>query len=352
VDGKRKRKAIYGRTRKEVAEQMKALLREQQQGLPIAVERQTIEQFLTRWLEEAARPAIRPRTYDSYAQVIRLYLAPALGHYQLAKLAPEHVQAMLNGLLARGLSPRTVSYARAVLRRALNQAVRWGRAARNVATLTEPPRAKKPQITPLNPEQARTLLDTVRDTRDEALYRVALALGLRMGEILGLRWQDVNLDTGSLTVAVALQRRKGSRELVEPKTERSRRTLPLPPVLVRALRAHRARQLAGRLAAGPHWQDWDLVFPSTVGTPMEPRNLTRQFKGVLAAASLPDVRFHDLRHSCATFLLAQGVNPRVAMEILGHSQISLTLNTYSHVMPSSTRAAVDLVGSLLAGAGG
>jgi integrase len=346
ANGKRKRKVVYGKTRKEVAEKLKVLLRDQQQGVPVAVERQSVEQFLTRWLEEAAKPAVRPRTYDSYALVIRLYLVPALGRYQLAKLTPEQVQTTLNELLARGLSPRTVSYARAVLRRALNQALRWGRVARNVAALTEPPRAKRHEITPLTREQGRVLLDAARGTRHEALYRVALALGLRMGEILGLRWQDVDLEGGSLSVAVALQRRKGSRELVEPKTTRSKRTMPLPPVLVAALRAHRARQLAERLAAGPAWQDWGLVFPSTIGTPIEPRNLTRHFKSLLQGAGLPDVRFHDLRHSCASLLVAQGVHPRMIMAYLGHSQIGLTMNTYAHVLPEAQREVAALMEAL------
>jgi integrase len=183
----------------------------------------------------------------------------------------------------------------------------------------------------------------VKGNRLEALYSVALALGLRRGEALGLRWEDVDLEAGTLRVQVALQRRKDSKTLVEPKTEQSRRTLPLPSVLVVALKAHRTRQLEERLAAGPKWRDHGLVFPSTVGTPMEPRNLTRQFKAVLQRAGLPDIRFHDLRHTAASLLVAQGVHPRVVMEILGHSQISLTMNTYTHVLPEAQREATALM---------
>ncbi|MDP9373215.1 MAG: site-specific integrase [Chloroflexota bacterium] len=352
VNGKRKRKVIYGTTRKEVAEKMKVTLRDQQQGLPVAVERQTVAQFLDRWLEEVVKPNRRPRTYDSYAQVARLYLVPALGRHQLSKLAPEHVQAMMNDLLLRGgkagqgLSPRTVQYTRAILRKALNQAVKWGRVPRNVATLVDAPRAKKAQIKPLTREQGQRLLATISGHRLEGLYRVALSLGLRQGEVLGLRWEDVDLDAGTLRVAVAVQRRKGVKELVEPKTEQSRRTLPLPAVLVAVLRAHRVRQLEERLAMGERWHEQGLVFPSTVGTPLEPRNVTRHYKQLLKRASLPDVRFHDLRHSCATLLVAQGVHPRLVMEYLGHSQISLTMNTYAHVLPEAQREVASLMDTL------
>lgn len=250
----------------------------------------------------------------------------------------------------KGLSPRTVQYVRAVLRKALNQALKWGRVPRNVALLVDPPTATKPQIKPLTPEQGRKLLDAARGHRLEALYRVALSLGLRQGEALGLRWEDVDLDAGTLRVAMALQRRKGVKELVMPKTEQSRRTLPLPAVLVAALRAHRTRQLEERLAVGPMWREHGMVFPSTVGTPLEPRNVTRHFKALLERAGLPNVRFHDLRHSCATLLVAQGVHPRLVMEVLGHSQIHLTMNTYAHVLPEAQREALALMDGLFPGA--
>ena len=352
VNGKRKQKVIYGKTRKEVAEKLKVVLRDQQQGLPVAVERQTVAQFLDNWLETVVKQNTRPRTYDSYAQVTRLYLAPALGRYQLAKLEPQHVQAMMNAMLERGgkdgsgLSARTVTYTRAILRKALNQAMKWGQVSRNVATLVDPPRATRHQIAPLNPDQGRALLNAVQGHRLEGLYRVAISLGLRMGEALGLRWEDVDLEAGTLRVVVSLQRRKGSLELVEPKTQQSRRTLPLPAVLLAALKTHRTRQLEERLAAGPAWKDQGLVFPSTVGTPIEPRNLTRHFKNVLQSAGLPNIRFHDLRHTAASLLVAQGVHPRVVMEILGHSQISLTMNTYAHVLPEAQREATAWMDTL------
>ena len=193
----------------------------------------------------------------------------------------------------------------------------------------------------MTPEQARAFLDAAHGQRLEALYAVALALGLRQGEALALRWVDLDLDAGFVTVRAGLQRVAGRLVLVEPKTPKSRRTIAAPPIVVAALRAHRSRQLQDRLAAGAAWQDLDFVFCTQTGGPLDSRNVTRDFQRSLAKAGLPHMRFHDLRHSCASLLLAQGVHPRVVMETLGHSQIALTLNTYSHVIPVLQREAAD-----------
>ncbi len=340
-EGKRKR--FYGETAKEVREQLTAFLRALDQGEPISLNRQTVGQFLEKWLTETARPKIRPSTYVSYQSKVANYLIPALGKHQLTKLTPQQVQTMMNEMSERGLSPRSVQYARAVLRKALNQAMKWGLVVRNVATLSEPPRVVRPEMKILHPEQARQFLDTVRGDRLAAFYAVALSLGLRQGEALGLRWQDVDLDGGTLHVRVALQWLSGhAPTLVEPKTRQSRRSLALPPALVAQLKAHRTRQKEERLLAGQRWQgeEWGLVFPNTLGGPLSKFTLHGQFKRHLHNAGLPDVRFHDLRHSCASLLLAQGIHPRVVMEILGHSTIALTMNVYSHVLPQTQRDAL------------
>jgi len=353
-DGKvrRVRKSFYGKTRREVADKLNLALRDHQQGLPVAVERQTVATFLDRWLEEVVRPTVRPRTHHSYAQLVRVHIAPAIGRHQLTTLAPQHVQTMMNDKLAAGLSPRTVQYLRAVLRRALGQALKWGLVARNVATLVDPPRSVRHEIAFLTPAQARTFLDVVRGDRQEALYRVALSLGLRQGEALGLRWQDVDLDDRTLRVRVALQRIGGKLVLTEPKTRQSRRSIPMPGSVVAALREHRDRQTFERATAGDRWQDWGLVFPTPTGTPVDARNAVRHFKAALVRAGLPPMRWHDLRHSCASLQLAQGIAPRVVMETLGHSQIGITMNTYSHVIPEMQRQAADLMDDLLSGTGG
>ncbi len=347
--GKLKRKTFYGKTRREVQEKLTATLRDRQQGLPIVTERQTLGQFFDRWLEGCVKPSVRPRTHFSYAQLVRLYIKPELGHIQLAKLSPEDVQAFMNARLKAGLSARTVQYLRAVLRRALGQALKWGLVARNVATLVDPPRYKRPQVIPLSHEESRTFLQSIKGERLEALFSVALALGMREGEALGLRWQEVDLQARTLRVNVALQRIEGKLLLVEPKTERSRRTLPLPESIVATLRLHRVHQLEDKMIAGDRWKESGLVFTSSIGTPLLARNVVRKFHSLLKKAGLPHHRFHDLRHSCASLLLAQGVPARTVMEILGHSQINLTLNTYAHVMPAMMRDAANVMDSVLTG---
>ncbi|HZU05719.1 MAG TPA: site-specific integrase [Chloroflexota bacterium] len=322
---------------------------QRQQGLPLPAERQTVGQFLARWLEDVARPRVRPKTYHSYAQLVRLHLAPGLGRIPLAKLSPQDVQAFLNAKRASGLSPRTVQYLHAVLRCALGQAERWGLVPRNVARLVSPPQGSRPEIRPLTVEEARRLLEAVQGDRLEALYAVALAVGLRQGEALGLRWQDVDFARGTLTVRYQLQRVEGRLQLVEPKTARSRRTIALPPPVVEVLRRHRARQLEERLQAGAAWQDSGLVFTSTIGTPLEPRNVVRHFHGLLAKAGLPRRSFHQLRHTAASLLLAQGVDIRVVQQVLGHSQIALTANLYAHVLPVLLREAAQKMGAALWG---
>ena len=389
-NGKRQSKAIYGRTRRSVADALRNALKAAEQGTLSADERQTIGDFLKRWLQDVVRPRVRPRTFVGYEAAIEHHIAPNLDRVRLAKLTPQHLQAWMATLETNGVSAGRRRYARVVLRTALNTAIRWRLITMNAATLIDAPRTTSREIRPLNPDEARALLDACRDHPLEPFVTVALGCGLRLGEALGLQWPDVDLDAGTLDVRRAVQRFGGdvaarrpllaerkrlraalkaaprtpeaaetrarlARELqairaafakvktsihiTELKSTRSRRTIALPAVAITALRSHRVRQLEARLAAGGHWQDRSFVLTSSVGTPLEPRNVTRQFKALLTAAKLPDMRLHDLRHSCATLLLAQGVNPRVVMETLGHSQVSLTLNTYSHVLPALQRDA-------------
>jgi integrase len=265
----------------------------------------------------------------------------------------------------------------------------------NAAALVDAPMHVACEIRPLDPEQARRLLDATEAHRLGGLLSVAMALGLRLGEGLGLRWQDVDLEGHTLAVRQALERSGGDgaarrvliperrklvkrfretprrsperREIADQlnalrtqwrevrttlkfsqlKTARSRRTIRMPEIVIRSLKAHRTRQLEERLAAGGAWEDSGLVFTSIFGTPLEARNVTREFRALLAAAKLPAIRFHDLRHTAATLLLAQGVDPRTIMETLGHSQISLTLNTYSHVLPALQQDAAKKMDAIL-----
>ena len=346
VNGKRTRKTFYGATRKEVQEKLTAALREQQLGTLPTAGRETVGQFLTAWLEDTAKPKLRPSTFRSYSDLVTQHLVPTIGHLKLVRLTSPEVQAVLNAKLASGLSPRRVEYIRAVLRAALNQAIRWGLISRNAAGLSTPPRVIRRHVQVLTPEEAQKFLEVARGDRYEALYTVALSLGLRQGEALGLSWEDVDLRTRTLKVKHALQRIDGKFQLVEPKTERSRRTIKMPEVVADSLVEHLSRQQELRMLAGGRWVVSSLIFTTSLGTPIDGGNVTRQFQHLLEVAGLPRLRFHDLRHSCASLLLAQGIAPRVVMETLGHSQIALTMNTYSHVMPAvqaEAAAAMDRV---------
>lgn len=347
--GKQKRKAFYGRTREEVSEKLTAALRNHQLGLPVANDRITFGQFLDKWLEDSVKPGVRPRTYVSYEQLIRVHVAPTLGKIKLAKLTPGDTQSLMNRKLKDGLAPASVRKMHAVIRRALEVAYKWELVPRNVATLAVPPRVKHFEVKPLSQEQTTAFLEAVKADRLEALYIIAVALGLRRGEALALRWEDIDLESGTLRVSHTLQNLHGGGwTLAEPKSRNSRRTLGLPKFALAAIRDHRKRQLEEKILAGPQWQDHGFVFTTPAGTPLDGQNFYRRcFKPLLIKAGLPDIRFHDLRHSCASLLLAQGVSPRVIMETLGHSQISLTMNTYSHVMPVLMREAADKMEAIL-----
>jgi len=348
VDGKRKRKQLYAQTRKDVVEKLKDCQLALHQGISINLKKQTVGQFLDRWVQDAATPRLRPRTLAGYKLTIQTHLKPLLGGFQLRELTGQHVQALIGSKVDEGLSPRTIRGIRAVLRSALSDAVKWRIVQFNAAKAASLPRVRRTEIKVLTPAQAREFLLAADAHRLGPLFSVALAVGLRLGEALGLRWKDVNIEGGELRVTQALQRIAGQLQFVEPKSERSRRAIALPKVAARVLKGHRTKQLEERLAAGGRWNDSGLVFTSTLGTPLDERNVRRAFKDILAGAKLPRIRIHDLRHTCASLLLAQGVHPRVVMETLGHSQISLTLDTYSHVLPALQQEAARQIDTLLA----
>lgn len=346
VNGVRKRKTIYGATRREVVEKLRVAQRHFAENRLVADERQTVRQYLDWWLTNVAPRTVRPSTLLSYEQKAK-HINSVIGDVRLARLTPQHVHHLIERKLSEGLSPRGVAYIHAVLRRALGQAERWDLVSRNVARLVDPPRTPFREVIPLTPDEAQQLLLAASGARLEAMYFVALGLGLRLGEVLGLHWQDVNLDEGHLRVRVSLQRIGPDLVFTEPKSARSRRTIPLPEAVREALRSRRRVQLRERLLAGPIWEENDLVFATERGRPLDPRNVGRAFHRLCKRAGIGPRRFHDLRHTCASLLVAQGVHPRVVMEILGHSQISLTMNTYSHVLPSAQREAVDRLAAVL-----
>ena len=332
VDGRAK--SVYGRTKRETQEKLRAALTQAGAGVKPTTTRLTVAAYLTDWLEASVKPQRRATTYASYEDTVRRFLIPAIGRHPLTKLEPGHVQRMLADLstreTARGrLSPTTVRYCYTILRVALGRAYKQGLVVRNVATLVDAPSKANVEMHPLSAEQARTFLASVSAGPREALYVTALYTGLRQGELLGLRWQDVDLEGAVLAVRHTLQRR--THELGEPKTERGRRTLRLPGDAVAALPRHKVAQLEQRLRAGRKWQDHDLVFTTSLGTPLDARNVTRLLQAALERAGLPRQRFHDLRHAYATLLLEAGEELAVVSKMLGHADLGTTADVYAHL---------------------
>jgi integrase len=340
ADGKRK--AYYGKTRREVQQKLTAALRDQQQGLPVVGERQTFGEYLSWWLETCKRPRLRPNTYRRYSDLARLHITPRLGKVPLSKLTPQHLTDLYGRRLDAGLSRRSVQFIHAVAHGALKQALRLNLIARNPAAAVDAPRPERREMQVLTPAQAQALLTTAEGHRLEALFVLALTTGMRMGEILALRWRDVDLDARRLHVRATLQRVNGAWSFAEPKTAKSRRSIVLSARAILALRSHRARQLAEIAQAGDLWVSYDLVFPGRTGAPLSQTNFAQQhLHPLLKRAGLPLIRPHDLRHSCGTILLKGGKHPKYVQELLGHSQIGMTLDTYSHVIEGMHQEVAD-----------
>jgi integrase len=345
--GHPRRRTLYGKTRKEVAEQLQLALRMRAEGRYSTGARQTVAQYAATWLA-GVTGSVRPLTERNYRQAMHADLLPVIGHIELVKLTPDDVSALFQGFLAAGRAPSTVCHIRTILRIALNQAMERGLVVRNVAALVPPPRIPARKTPVLSQAQARAFLAACQGHPDEALFVVALTCGLRHGEILGLQWQDIDLEAGTLEVVRSLQRIGAVDTLVELKSTHSRRTLSLPPVAVAALRAHRAQQLREQLVAGPAWQQLDLVFTNDVGTPRPRTNTLHHLHALLARAGLPQLCLHDLRHCCASLLLAANVQPKYVQELLGHASITITLDRYSHALPAARVEVADHMERLVA----
>jgi integrase len=286
-------------------------------------------------------------TYASYAQITHVYIVPYLGHVSLQKLAPAMLQALYARLLSgegerRPLSSRTVRYTHAVIRMALKEALRLGLVARNVADAVSPPKAARPQVKAWDAPELRHFLEVAGADRYSPLWLLAAHTGMRQGELLGLRWQDIDLGRGIARVVQTVPTHHHGVEFGVPKTASGRRTIALDATCIVALRAHRASQNERRLAMGEVWQDYDLVFTSGIGTPLNQGGVYHRFIALARKANVPRIPFHGLRHSHATVLMKQGVNPKVVSERLGHADISITLQTYSHVLPQMQQEAAAI----------
>jgi integrase len=343
----RRRKTFYSKTRKEVQEKLRVALNEQKQGILSTGPQQTMKQFLEQWLEEVHKPSIRIGTYKGYRGYLDKHILPALGHIPIQKLTPQHIQAFYSRKQQEGLSAKSVNNIHGMLHKALDHAVRWGLAPRNVCDAVSLPKQSRHETQPLTEKQARQLLVAARGHSLEGLLTLAVTTGMRSGELLALKWQDINFDTDSLHIRRSMGYISGKGYLeFEPKTSRSRRKIVLPSFVCEALKQHRTRQLEARLKAGTRWQDHELVFCNIYGGYLDPAHLRQRFDKLLKDAGLPDVRFHDLRHSAATILLSMGVPAKVVQEILGHSQISMTMDIYSHVLPDMQQEAMAKMNDL------
>jgi integrase len=330
-----KRRYVSGKTRDEVHEKLIEALGNRAQGLVFDAGNLTVGEYLTRWLNDSVRGTVRPSTFEVHRHMIEPHIVPALGRLKLKDLNSAHVRGFYREKLDSGLSAATVRKMHSVLRKALMQAVLDGLIPRNVCEAVKPPKVERKEIKPLDREQANALLEVASGDRLEALYVLAIHTGMREGELLGLKWEDVDLKAGVLRLRHALVREGGKVTLGDLKTPKSRRSVRLTYAATEALRSHLERQVEEMERMGSLYQPGGLVFATERGTLINPSNLrNRSFKPLLKRASIPDICFHDLRHTCATLLLSQGTHPKLVQELLGHATIAMTLDTYSHFLPS------------------
>ncbi len=355
TDGRRDIRRVTGATQHEARQRLDQLRAEMAPWATKAdFQQDTVGDFLARWLA-AAQPSLKPRTFSRYQEVIELHILPALGRTRLRALGPEQLQRLYSAL-ADDLAPATIRKTHNVLHRALGQAVKWGAVSRNVAAAVDPPRVPRTEMRPPTLDQARKLLETAATAPDRLLplWTLAIYTGARQGELLGLKWEDVDFARGTLQIRRTLERIEHAVPVfAEPKSATSRRLVALGPAAVDVLRVHKARQNEERLAAGGYYADYELVFATRAGTPLIRRNVLRDFKLLCDRAGLPGTfRFHDLRHCSATLMLLSGIHPKVASGRLGHATIGITQNLYSHLVEGLDEDAAQRIERAISGPGG
>lgn len=340
-DGKRKQKTVTFRgTKREAEREMTRLLNEFHNGTLVEPGRLTVGEYLRRWLTDYARGNVGVKTYERYAEIVEKHLIPALGHHPLAKLQPLQIQAYYTQALENGrrdgrggLSAQTVLHHHRLLHAALKQAVKWQLLARNPTEAVEPPRPVHLEMQVLDEEGVVSLLAAAQGSRLYVPCLLAVGTGLRLGEILALRWEDLDLKAGTLSVRQALEQTKAGLAFKQPKTAKSRRVVALPSLLIEGLVRHKGEQAQKRLLLGPAYQEHGLVNAQDDGQPWSVKVISKAFEHLAQKAGVPQIRFHDLRHSHASQLLKQGVQLKVVSERLGHARSSTTMDIYSHVLP-------------------
>ncbi|NQT74671.1 MAG: site-specific integrase [Chloroflexi bacterium] len=341
--------------KKQAEKELTALLTRLENGIYIKPTKMTVEEYLEQWLQDYVSSNVRPRTREDYTSKVRLHIIPELGRVGLTELQPSHIQAFYRKKLESGridgkggLSARTVLHLHRILSESLEHAMRWGYVGRNVARLVDPPRAIHKEMQTLNADEVHKLLDAFKGTIYYPITYLAIHTGLRRSELLGLRWRDVDLDMATLSVVqVLLTLNGGIVHFQEPKTHKSRRQVSLAPSVALELRKHKEDQQINYMMTGNQLTPDSLVFSHSDGAPILPSAVSHNFVKIARHIGLVGVRFHDLRHTHATLLLKDGIHPKVVQERLGHSNISMTLDTYSHVTPDMQRSAAQALEKVL-----
>ncbi len=329
-----KRRYVSGKTKEETRNELRKARADADRGVVFDAQNLKVSEYMDRWLRDSVKDTVRTSTYQRYEEIVKLHINPGLGRLKLGNLTPAQVQRFYRDRLDLGLSPATVRKFHHVLHKALRQAVRWGLVPRNATEATDPPKEACEEISPLSREEARSLLEAARRDRLEALYVLALHTGMRQGELLGLRWEDVDLENGLLRVRRTLTRNGGKFHFGEPKSKKGRRQIHLSRDAANALRSHLDAQMDEIEHLGDLYEDRGLVFTTKTGAPINPSNLRqRSFADLLKRAGVRKVRFHDLRHTYATLMLSRNVHPKKVQEMLGHANIAITLDRYSHFVP-------------------
>jgi integrase len=343
TDGKVTRKKITAKSEPELLKRLKEAQRAIEDGLPAPDRRESVSRFLEQWLEHLEQTERSPATIQNYRDVVKNYIAPKVGRVKLAELAPRHVEKMQRDILKDGKSPRTARLSRSVLRAALRHAERHGLVGRNAAALSEPVKSEHNEKQAMTVAQIKKLLAAAKGTRDEAAIVLLVTLGLRRGELLGLKWSDVNLKVRTIRVNRALKRGPDGLEASETKTARSARTLQLPPISIQALKAQRLRQAQDRIAAGEHWVGDDWVITTAWGGPIDPDNFRHRLLAVCDKAKIGHWSPHAARHTAGSLMFEHGADLKVVSEALGHSSIRVTADVYAHLLPERSGEAARAI---------
>ena len=351
AQGKRQRKFENVKGKKADADRrLRELIALRDGGIPLTTEKATVAEFFEVWFTARERN-IRPRTLHGYRGYVRRYVLPSLGAMRLSQLQPAHLDTLYSEMERKGLSGTTVLQMHRILSEGLKHAMRWGLVTRNVAQAVTTPKKARPEIRYLLASQLNHLLSSLKNEWFGPAVHLAAYTGMRRGELVGLRWSDIDLDRGTISVRRSMVRIGGQGFVeTEPKTAKGRRLISITDAAILMLKKLRANEAERRLTAGPAWQENDLVFTSALGAPVDPDTLSHAFSDAIKDLGLPKVRLHDLRHSHATLMLSAGVHPKIVQERLGHANIAITLDTYSHIIPGLQETAAKTFDGLMAAA--